>query len=641
MIIDLHQFATSWLAKLILAVIVVSFVVTFGYGRFTQNKEVLATVGNDEILDGQFREQYQQQLDTLRRQFPDNTEAVAQQLNLRKRVMEQLIDRRLVLRAADEMGMHVSAEDVRNAVAAVPSFQVDQRFDFETYQRVLQQNRMTPETFEARMQDDMLMQKYQRSLVGGVIVSQEEINQRYRIEAEAAEVEYVTVDPAQFGKGAKPSAEAEAAYYEKNKRDYLQPEQFRVRYLVLGLAQALGDVEIHPRAAQRYYDRMAESEFTAPKKVRASQILKRLSANAPEAEVAAQRKALQPALEAARAGKDFAALAKQYSDERATNPTGDLGFFSKDEMPADIVAATFDLPPGKVSDIVRTAFGLQIFKVTGAQAEVRKSFEQVKAQIEQKLKAERAEHRLERDADRLPGRIAQEGFEAVAKSLKVPVAESEWFDGTQTGKALGATAELYGRVKGRKPNDVGVLRRNPVQGHVFFQVLAKKEASIRSLAEVRPLVAAKVAEEQRREAATAEAKAAFARLKAAGDLAAYGKGKGFALKTTSVTSSEPNLPGLGVNREFQQAALRLSAANPFAISIRGNQIHLLHLKRRYFPKPEQEQELKQKIAAQLERQWVQYFVEAELQRLRTRYKVEILRPEVLVEPTPVAATRPG
>jgi peptidyl-prolyl cis-trans isomerase D len=615
MIIDLRKFAGTWAARLLLGLIVVTFVVTFGYGTFTASKEVVAKVGAYEILASQFNRTYQEQIDSLRQRFPENADVLAQQMNLR--------------------------EEVRDTVGTLPGFQVGGRFDFDTYRAILRQNNLTPEIFEERTREDLLVQKVQRALTAGVIVSPAEIDQRYRIEAEAVEVEYVFVDPAKFGRAVKADPEAVQAYYEKNKQDFVQPPQYRARYVLLNLAHMEKDADVQPRAVERYYERNRETEFTAPKRVRARQILKRLASNAPDAEVAAQREQLGPALAAARAGQDFGALIKKYSDDKAS-PDGDLGLFRRDEMPAEVADVAFALQPGQLSGIVRSPFGLHILKVTEVHPEVRKPLEQVRKQIEDKLRSERAEHQLELEFERLPARIQKDGLDAVAKEYGLSVTQTGWFDGTQPLPGLGSSAELYGRVKGHRANDVGVLKRNPVPGHVFFQVTEVKDAFTRPLADVQVLVEASVAEAQRREAALVEAKAAFPKLKAPGDLAAYGKSQGLAAQTASVTATNPNIPALGVNREFQQAAFRLTASQPFALSIRNNQVHLLRLKRRYFPKPEQEQEVKGRIAQQLEQDWRQYFINAALQELREKTGVKILVPDLLTAPAaPPAETRRG
>jgi len=272
---------------------------------------------------------------------------------------------------------------------------------------------------------------------------------------------------------------------------------------------------------------------------------------------------------------------------------------------------------------------LHIIKATGEQAGTKKSFEQVKAQIEQKLKSERTEKRLDVEADRLPGRVEKEGLDAVAGQFKVQPAESGWIDGTTPERGLGQTAELYAKLRGRKAHDVGVLKRNPVQGHIFYQVKEVKAAYTRPFADVAPLVKTKVAEEQRKAAAAAEAKQVIARLKTPEDFTSYAKSRGLKIENAKITAVMQNIPGVGANREFQHTAFRLTEQSPYGLSVQGEQSHLLRYRKRTAINAEKAEERKQRITQELQQDWQNYFLDAQLKRLRADLKVKILIPELL------------
>jgi parvulin-like peptidyl-prolyl isomerase len=65
-----------------------------------------------------------------------------------------------------------------------------------------------------------------------------------------------------------------------------------------------------------------------------------------------------------KAGEDFAALAKQYSQDTTASAGGDLGFFGKGKMVPEFETAAFALKAGEVSGIVKTVYGYHIIKVT-------------------------------------------------------------------------------------------------------------------------------------------------------------------------------------------------------------------------------------------------------------------------------------
>lgn len=81
-----------------------------------------------------------------------------------------------------------------------------------------------------------------------------------------------------------------------------------------------------------------------------------------KADAAAKAKA-ESILAQIKGGADFAAMAKQYSQDTTAANGGDLGFFSKGQMVKEFEDAAFALQPGQVSDVVKTQYGYHIIKV--------------------------------------------------------------------------------------------------------------------------------------------------------------------------------------------------------------------------------------------------------------------------------------
>ncbi|MBW1719137.1 MAG: peptidyl-prolyl cis-trans isomerase, partial [Deltaproteobacteria bacterium] len=89
-------------------------------------------------------------------------------------------------------------------------------------------------------------------------------------------------------------------------------------------------------------------------------------------------------------GKDFAELAKKYSDDPGTKDSGgDLGFFTKGRMVPEFESVAFSLKPGELSEPVKTNFGYHIIEVQEKKAASIKNLADVQAQIRQALQTEK------------------------------------------------------------------------------------------------------------------------------------------------------------------------------------------------------------------------------------------------------------
>ena len=147
----------------------------------------------------------------------------------------------------------------------------------------------------------------------------------------------------------------------------------------------IGNVEVSDAEAKAFYDENKE-DFNKPEQVKASHILVKVDASAtPEQKAAAKAKA-EGLLKQAKAGGDFAALAKENSDDPGSKMMGgNLGFFDKGTMVKEFADAAFALKVGDISGIVETQYGYHIIKVTDRKKGGLTSFENAKADIVKSL----------------------------------------------------------------------------------------------------------------------------------------------------------------------------------------------------------------------------------------------------------------
>jgi peptidyl-prolyl cis-trans isomerase C len=150
--------------------------------------------------------------------------------------------------------------------------------------------------------------------------------------------------------------------------------------------------------ARDFYQKNPE-KFKQGDSVRASHILLRVDPNAPESMKKQARTRINQLLKRARSGEDFAALAKQHSQDGSAQQGGDLGYFEREQMVPAFSEAAFALKPGQISDVVTTQFGYHIVKVTDKKAAATVPYEQVSGQIVEYLSSQKKQERATQFVD--------------------------------------------------------------------------------------------------------------------------------------------------------------------------------------------------------------------------------------------------
>jgi peptidyl-prolyl cis-trans isomerase C len=125
--------------------------------------------------------------------------------------------------------------------------------------------------------------------------------------------------------------------------------------------EVVSKIQVKPSDISAFYEKNPD-KFQQPETVRAAHILVIVPQGSDEKTKAAMKARAMEALRAAKAGKDFGALARQYSQDGSAQHGGDLGFFPRGQMVPAFEQVAFALKPGEISDLVETQFGFHIIK---------------------------------------------------------------------------------------------------------------------------------------------------------------------------------------------------------------------------------------------------------------------------------------
>jgi len=131
----------------------------------------VAQIEGDNILLEEYYRAYDNEYNRLRDQYTDDE---IEKMNIPDRVINALIDRRVILIAAGNAGITVTEKELQDAIMRAPYFQRDGVFDVNVYERRLKINRISPQNFENSMRSDLISAKMTALISETVELSSEE-----------------------------------------------------------------------------------------------------------------------------------------------------------------------------------------------------------------------------------------------------------------------------------------------------------------------------------------------------------------------------------------------------------------------------------------------------------------------------------
>jgi peptidyl-prolyl cis-trans isomerase C len=243
-------------------------------------------------------------------------------------------------------------------------------------------------TFYRGVLDDLVGAEllYQSSIAKGLVASSGDVDQQMSM------LRSRMPDPAAFEQ-----ALAAEGLTEEGLRHQMERDMSIQKLIEQSLAPR---VEVTEDEKRRFYDDNNE-QMRQPDRLRVSHILKRVEPGAPPERRAAARTAIEALLEKAQSGADFAALARENSDDPGSAAAGGEMVIARGQTVPPFEEAAFALEPGELSPVVETQFGFHIIKLSERMAGELVPYEQVKPRIEGYLKQQALSGEVEREVESL------------------------------------------------------------------------------------------------------------------------------------------------------------------------------------------------------------------------------------------------
>lgn len=390
MLQNIRDNSTGWISKSIIGLIVVLFAFT-GFDAIlgsTSNSNNAAKVNGEEITLDALAEAKNLQRRQLLQQFGKDFDAsLIDDALLSEAALKGLISRKLLVQAADQSGFAFSSALIDQFILLAPEFQVDGKFNADRFDQVIRQMGYTRLQFRQMIEQEMRTGQLRAGIAATAFVTEQEAQAFADLERQTRDFAMLTIKP-ELDKVAVTEDEVKA-YYDENSSEFLTQEQVIVEYVELEKSAFFDQVAVDDAALQELYQ--AEIANLVEQR-HAAHILFEVTADVTDEQAKA---AAQSAIERINAGEEFAAVAKEVSDDiGSAEQGGDLGFAAQGVYDPAFEDALYALENGQISAPVRTDYGWHVIKLLGVQAADVPSFASLKDKLTQDLKSQQVEQRF-------------------------------------------------------------------------------------------------------------------------------------------------------------------------------------------------------------------------------------------------------
>ena len=489
----IREGSTGLVVKIILGLIIFSFVFA-GVGSYLVggSQPLAAKVGEREITRNDFEQVYQNERNRMQSQLGEYFSTLlgdpAYVEQFRKSVLDRMVNDALLDNQAQNLGLRVSDEQIRQAIISMPQFQKDGKFDEEIYNISLRRAGFSSDSFAEYLRQDLVRNQLILALESTEFTLDSEVQAQGALEAQQREIRTVTLDTAEFAKTATVSDEEIQTYYDENKQQFVRPEQVKVSYIELSGDALKAQAPITDEEIQTYYNEN-QDKYSTQEKREVSHIL----INGDEADANAVLARLD-------AGEDFATVAKEESQDIPTaKEGGSLGWIERGVIDPEFEDAAFQLAKiGDHSGVVKSAFGYHIIQLDGIEAPKTKALAKVSAEIKAFLVDEHAADAFYS----LQSELAEKAFEYpdslddAAEAVSANIVTSDFFSQADAPEVL-SNASVLQAVYSPEVTEDGlnsdVIEIAP-EHIVVVRVEDVRDEAVLPLDEVKPAVIARLSQ---------------------------------------------------------------------------------------------------------------------------------------------------
>lgn len=489
---------------------------------------------------------------------------------LMSRAADQLIAQQAVVDEAHRMGLTVSDEELRQVLHkgqyGEMLFPKGVYVGDDAYQNFVQsQYDMTVPKFEAELKRFIEIQKLQNLVEASATVSNSDVEKLVREQDTKVKFDYAAISLQDVEKTINPSEAELRAWYEAHKEQFKDsiPEKRKIKFVLIN-GDKLPGVQPTDQDVQAYYNQH-KAEYEVPETATVRHILVKTPPPGPDGKVDAKADAAAKAkaeeyLKQAKAGANFAEMAKKYSDDKGTGDST-LEVTPQGNLVPEFKQAALSAKAGEIVGPIKTQFGYHIIKVESKEPAHTKPLDEVKPQIVAVLSREKAQAAAQKAADNLRASARVEGLDKAAAAAGDTVTTTDFVKQSDSLPGIGMQPQFMNNVF--HTNAKSGADEAPVSmGYVVYEVTDVQPPSTPTFEEAKAQVEQEFKAGKAQTLLVQKAQELADHARTEHDLKKAAKEAGVAVKTSEMVTESSQVPDIGA---MSGGASAIFSANPGAI----------------------------------------------------------------------------
>ena len=381
-----------------------------GYSRYTEGGNAdVAKVDGIAITKGEWDQAHQRSVDRVRGRMSGVDVKLFDTPEMRRETLDGLVRERTLLAAANRLHLVPGDERLQQQFVNDPQFASIRNPDGSVNRDLLAAQGMSSELFAQQLRQQLSVQQVQFGIAGTAVAPKASVAAGFDALLQRREIQLQRFDAKDFRDKVNPTDADLETFFKANEAQFRAPEQAQIEYVVLDLDSLKKGLTVPEEDLKRFYAENA-SRYTAAEERRASHILVKAEKGISGAERdKAKAKAEALLAEVRKAPGTFADVARKSSDDPGSAPRGgDLDFFGRGGMVKPFEDAVYAMKQGEISNLIETDFGFHIIQLTGARGGEKKTFEAVRAEIDNEVRKQMAQKRYAEAAEQFTNTVYEQ-----------------------------------------------------------------------------------------------------------------------------------------------------------------------------------------------------------------------------------------